>query len=54
MLHLTVHLRFYFKEHLNCTKIEEKDAFDVLVDGLLDGAIEGALKDAAKDAVNDL
>ena len=43
MLHLKVHLRFYFNKPENCKKkkIEEKDAFDVAGDGSLDNAIKG-------------
>ena len=35
-------------------KCEQKDIFDVVVDGLLDGAIEGVLEGAPRDAINNL
>ena len=35
-------------------KCEEKDIFDVVVDGLLYSAIEGVLEGAPKDTINDL
>ena len=40
--HLKVHMRFYFKKHKKIAKkCQEKDAFDVAVDGSLDDAIKG-------------
>ena len=33
-------------------KCEEKDTFDVVIDGLLDSAIEGVLEGAPRDAIN--
>ena len=35
-------------------KCEEKDVFDVVVDGLLHSAIERVLEGAPKDTINDL
>ena len=35
-------------------KCEEKDIFDVVIDGLLDSAIEGVLEGAPRDAINNL
>ena len=42
MLHLKVYLRFHFKKHGKLQKnCEEKDAFDIAVDGSLEDAIKG-------------
>ena len=35
-------------------KYEEKDIFDVVIDGLLDSAIEGILECAPRNAINNL
>ena len=35
-------------------KCEEKDIFDVVIDGLIDSAVEGVLEDAPRDAINNL
>ena len=35
-------------------KCEEKDIFDVVIDGLVDIAIEGVLEGASRDAINNL
>ena len=35
-------------------KCEEKDIFDVVIDGLLGSAIEGVLEGAPRDAINNL
>ena len=41
MVHLKVHLRFHFNKHKKLLKkCEEKDEFDVAVDGSLDDAIK--------------
>ena len=33
-------------------KCEEKDIFDVVIDGLLDSAVEGVIESAPRDAIN--
>ena len=33
-------------------KCEEKDIFDVVIDGLLDSAVEGVFEGAPRDAIN--
>ena len=35
-------------------KCEEKDIFDVVIDGLLDSAVEGVLEGAPRDKINNL
>ena len=35
-------------------KCEEKDIFDVVIDGLLDSAVEGVLEGVPRDAINNL
>ena len=54
MFHLKEQPRFSFREHLKLQKCEEKDIFDVVIDGLLDSAVEGVLEGAPRDEINDL
>ena len=58
MLHLKVQLSFDFRKHIKKENCEEKDAFDVAVDGPLDDTIKGApestLEGEPKDALSDL
>ena len=42
MSYLKAHKRFHFRDHLKVAKkCQEKDAFDVAVDGLLDDVTKG-------------
>ena len=45
------HFMFPLKAAQKC---EEKDIFDVVIDGLLDSAIEGVLEGVPRDAINNL
>ena len=42
MLHLKVHLRFFWGALRIAQKVEEKDTFDIVIDGLFDSVTEGA------------
>ena len=47
--------KIFFQEALTVEqKCEEKDIFDVVIDGLLDSAIKGVLEGAPRDTINDL